>query len=407
MTPPNTSMVSAPPSTIVIPHSRATPPLAFRLALVLFGFVVGAASAAPPALPTLRVVGPPETVIAAEDMHCRPPAGEKGIDVPDMPPAAYRRADGTVVMLASNRHNFAATGPSLDGVKRRACDSVLPSQGRAEPEAFADNQWLTSVYAVSPSLLLGFVHDEYHGDEHGLPNCETTSKANYECWYASTTLVVSSDDGRSFKRAPGDDVIAALPYRFKPGAKRAGVSSPKVVGDPNGEYLYLFVTFMDRNRGIRTNECLLRAAVREPTKWLGWDGKAFAARIGNPYGERSPDDCVSVIRGVVTGVKYLPRYQAYVAISLDGNEVKYQFSRDAINWDAPRPLPFDFVSLGSYHRGDPQPLAYFTILDPTSRSRNFDTIEDKPYLYYVRWRTDGRGIVNSRRDVMRLPLAFE
>jgi hypothetical protein len=47
---------------------------------------------------------------------------------------------------------------------------------------------------------------------------------------------------------------------------------------------------------------------------------------------------------------------------------------------------------------------YFSLLDPTSSSRNFDTLEQRSYLYFVRFRVENDRIVNARRDVVRVPL---
>jgi hypothetical protein len=373
-------------------------------AALAVGFCAGGSAVAATA-PVLRVAGPAEVVIPAADMRCQRPGR---LDVPDMPPNAFRRGDGVVVFLAGNRDNHYATGKTLDSVARHDCGSLLASPNRAEPEAFADNEWLTAMYAVSPTTVLGIVHDEYHGSEHGLPGCVVTSQSAYECWYAATTLAISNDDGRTFAQVPPPGgVVAALPYRFRAGAKRAGVFSPKVVGDPNGEFIYMLTTFLDRNRGIRARECLLRASVHQPTQWRGWDGAGFRAVVGSAYGERSAEDCVAVVQGAISTVKYLPRFKTYIALFVDGNDLSYRFSPDLVTWGAPVRLPFEFVAFGAYKRGDPQPLQYFSLLDPASHSRNFDTVDERPYLYFVRWQTDERGVVNARRDVVRVPLAFE
>jgi hypothetical protein len=116
---------------------------------------------------------------------------------------------------------------------------------------------------------------------------------------------------------------------------------------------------------------------------------------------------VRVIQGPVTSLRYLPRFKSFVALQLIGSKLQYRFSSDLLKWSAPRELEFRFTSLGSYKPGDPEPLEYFSLLDPASASRNFDTLESRPYLYFVRWRTNAKGLVNSRRDVMRVRLAIE
>jgi hypothetical protein len=357
-------------------------------------------------LPTLRVDGQPEMVIAAEAMQCAGKGG--GIDVPDMPPTAFKRADGVVMLLAGNRFNYPNTGSSLEDVKRRDCGSLLVSTRSAEPSAFADSEWLVALYSENGSDVIGLVHNEYHGEEHGLPQCVITSQRDRECWYASTTLVLSRDGGKTFTRPSAPhNVVAALPYKFSPTMKRAGTSNAKVVGNPYDGQMYVLVTNIERNRPGRAGECLLRANPGKPMSWHAWDGQGFTRPLASPYATQRSGDCVRVIQGPVTSLRYLPRFKSFVALQLTGNKLEYRFSNDLLKWSAPRELEFQFTSLGSYKPGDPEPLEYFSLLDPASASRNFDTLESRPYLYFVRWRTNAKGLVNSRRDVMRVRLAIE
>jgi cytochrome oxidase Cu insertion factor (SCO1/SenC/PrrC family) len=52
--------------------------------------------------------------------------------------------------------------------------------------------------------------------------------------------------------------------------------------------------------------------------------------------------------------------------------------------------------------GDPLPRDYFSLLDPDSTSMNFDTLEGKPYLYFVQYTEDRR-----YRDLYRVPIAIK
>jgi hypothetical protein len=84
------------------------------------------------AWPRIRVSGEPEIVLEASKMNCVD-THEQNIDVPDMPPSAFRRSDGRVVMLASNKNNFVLEGPSLDEVARSHCASLLTSAMMSTP----------------------------------------------------------------------------------------------------------------------------------------------------------------------------------------------------------------------------------------------------------------------------------
>jgi hypothetical protein len=358
------------------------------------------------AWPRIWVAGQPEIVVGASDMTCAG-AEEQNVDVPDMPPSAFRRSDRSVVMLASNRNNFILEGPSLDKVARSHCASLLTSAHDTDPARFRDNEWLLAVLMVSDARAIGLVHDEYHGEEHGVPSCSRSISKERECWYAATTIVESNDGGRTFSRpaAPGS-VIAALPYPFQAGLKRAGTGSPKALMNPRDGFLYVMVTFVDRSRGIGASQCLLRASPQNPVRWLAWDGGEFSQDIGSAYAPRRARDCVSVLGANVMSVKYLPRYKLFVAISTARDRLEYRFSSDLVHWSKPQLLR-TFQSFPDYTGGPGDPLWYFSLLDPSSGSPNFDTLEGRPYLYFVRFHTDGQKLINRKRDIMRVAVTID
>ena len=378
------------------------------LAIGLLSFFAGtsALSQQMEAWPRIRVAGKPEVVLEASKMNCAD-GDEQNIDVPDMPPSAFRRSDGRVVMLASNKNNFVLDGPSLDEVARSRCASLLTSAHDVDPAKFRDNEWLLAVLMVSKSRAVGLVHDEYHGEEHDVPSCPRLISEDRECWYAATTIVASNDGGRSFSRpvAPSN-VIAALPYAFQAGLKRAGTSAPKALMNPRDGFLYVMVTFVDRNRKIGARQCLLRASPQNPMEWLAWDGGEFSQHVGSAYATRKSPDCVSVLSANVMSVKYLPRYKLFVAISTTRERLEYRFSNDLVRWSKPQLLE-TFQSFTDYAGGPENPLWYFSLLDPSSGSPNFDTLEGRPYLYFVRFHTEGRKLINRKRDIMRVAVTID
>src|SRR5262245_49132625 len=126
-----------------IPAERLSPPS--RLAKILtsavaaFGLfcLVGATAARAQDNLTLTIAGKEEMVAAAEPMTCQPKHG-RGIDVTDMPVSAFRRADGTVIMLAGNRFNWFFEGPDLDHVRRTSCHQILDSAENSDPSQYRD-----------------------------------------------------------------------------------------------------------------------------------------------------------------------------------------------------------------------------------------------------------------------------
>jgi hypothetical protein len=201
-------------------------------------------------------------------------------------------------------------------------------------------------------------------------------------------------------------VIAALPYPFQAGLKRAGTSAPKALMNPRDGLLYVMVTFVDRNRGIGASQCLLRASPQNPMGWLAWDGGEFSQHIGSAYAPRGSRDCVSVLSANVMSVKYLPRYKLFVAISTARARLEYRFSSDLVRWSKPQLLR-TFQSFADYAGGPGDPLWYFSLLDPSSGSPSFDTLEGRPYLYFVRFHTDGQRLINRKRDIMRVAVTID
>jgi hypothetical protein len=62
-------------------------------------------------------------------------------------------------------------------------------------------------------------------------------------------------------------------------------------------------------------------------------------------------------------------------------------------------MPFTFEC------GDANPVAYPSLLDPESSSRNFETTGQRPYLYFTRFHyKDCRNVLN--RDLVRVRVRF-
>ncbi len=57
--------------------------------------------------------------------------------------------------------------------------------------------------------------------------------------------------------------------------------------------------------------------------------------------------------------------------------------------------------------GKPAARAYFSLLDATSASINFDTLEGSPYLYFVQFGTADQRTFRCQRDVYRVPIRVQ
>ena len=394
------------------PRSRRIKTLTSAIAAFGLFCLAGATVARAQGDLTLTIAGKEEVVATAEQMNCQPKRG-RGIDVTDMPVSAFRRADGSVILLAGNRFNWFFEGPNLDQVRRKSCDQILESAESSDPSQYRDKEWVTALYSKDGKYVLGFVHNEYHGEDHGQSECVIRNAGDRVCWYASSTMIESRDGGRSFNRPPvPSSVLISLPYEYKPGMRRGGVSVPKAVGNPKDGKVYVFASYVDRNTGARIGQCVFRNAGTELTGWEMWSGNEFKKFDSNPYacngactGNRTA--CQPVMDDNIFSVRYVPAKQMFVALGFRQDKVIYRSSTDLVNWSE-RKVLLEAPQFMQWKQGDAgRPQWYYSLLDPTSGSRNFDTLESKPYLYFTRFRVDNGRINNARRDLVRVPLRME
>jgi hypothetical protein len=348
----------------------------------------------------IAISGPEELVLSHTDMTCGPNGGIG--DRTDMAVSAFRRKDGSVVVLAGNQRNYFLEGSSVDTARRTSCANLVPEINDPDPSKFLARRWLVALHAVNYDTVLGFVHNEYHGGEFFPDRCIKTSQHNFECWYASVTLVRSRDGGFSFEvPAPPGNVLAAPPFKFEVGKKRVDASTPKVVGNPNDGFVYVMISYRDLNRDIRTYQCLLRGSGNKLDDWRAWDGHDFTIDMRSPYLVARGPDCAAVLPYNIHSVRYVPALKQFVALGVRGRRVVYTFSHDLIAWSRPQTLT-EVTRKQTRRSGDPLARDYFSLLDPSSSSINFDTLEGRPYLYFVQYTEDRR-----RRDLYRVPLAIK
>ena len=338
--------------------------------------------------PAITLAGKPELYLSQADMTCDTRGSMSQRDVTDVPVTAFRRNDGSVVVVAGNQNNFYLEGPSVDQATRTSCGDLVTSVNDPDPSHFNARRWLFAIHAVDGQHVLGFVHNEYHGDDHFPDDCKVSNQRNFECWYGATTLVVSKDGGMTFDTPPvPDNVLAALPWKFSKGKLKAGVTSPKVVGNPHDKLVYVMVDDFDLNRKLVARQCLLRGTGLDLNGWRAWDGKGFNLDMESPYVVKRSGDCAPVLPFIVNSVKYLPQSDRFVALGIRHDDVVYTFSRDLVQWSEPVVL-MSYQLMQTWKPGMDAARAYFSLLDPDSSSINFDTLEKRPYVYFVQYGTD-------------------
>jgi hypothetical protein len=340
------------------------------------------------AVPTLsaKVIGPKQVVF---DTH----KGCEKIDIPDAPARAFRDDRGVVHLLATHYVARAMIGPSLNQLKHD-CRVIYRSPQDHDPSHFQYNNWLYSFYTTDGRRIAALVHSEYDAEE--IPGMCATPKETNNCWWNTVTFAQSSDGGYTFKTPPPpQNLVAALPYRYVVGNRDSayGYSGPTNVVK-NGKFYYALIN--DWPYKIQKyGPCLIRTSdVFDPGSWRAWDGRDFTIHFADPYRElvTKPEDhvCPPVFAGEAESLAQHTGSATFIVTQFSPDErfggppgFYLQASRDLMHWSQPS-LLVEFANL----RADDGPglwtYNYVSLLDPTSADRNFSTVSEEPYLYYVR-----------------------
>ena len=337
---------------------------------------------------------------------------------PDLPVRAYRDAEGRVQLLLPHYETRRMSGPRLSRLSV-SCDVVFGSAHDPRPLRYDDRAWLAAVWTTDGRTLRALVHAEYLGSLH--PG-RCPGGGLFRCWQNAITSAVSRDGGRSFTRpAPPGHLVAAGPYRYRAGSGPAGVFAPSnIVRNPVDGRFYVMVQ-VERREAQPWGVCLLRTRrLADPHSWRAWDGSAFRVGFRDPYrttlARRSV--CRSVARDALQKVHesltwnaYLERWVA-VGVAHTGrgrgpgvrSGIYWSTSRNLITW-TPRRLLMRAELPWTHQCGDRDPVLYPSLIDPRSRSRNFDVTGRTALLFYTRFNMRGcaRG---SDRDLLRRTVVF-
>jgi hypothetical protein len=376
------------------------PALLALLSSVFLGYVfnVWPGTTVRVAVPTVfgKVIGPAQVVFDTRN-------GCEQIDIPDAPARAFRDDHGIVHLIATHYVARAMIGPSLDQMSHN-CHVIYTSPQDPDPSHFQDNNWLYSFYTTDGRRIVALVHSEYDADE--IPGMCATPKDTNNCWWNTVTFAESFDGGYSFRvPAPPRNLVAALPYRY-------------VVGNPSGAYGYSEPTNIVKIKGSyyalinewaykaqKRGACLIRTSdVFDPQSWRAWDSKDFTIRFVDPYRETvaSSEDhvCAPVLgEGAQSLSRHEPSGNFIVMEFLNDDGFYMQASQDLKHWSSPTLL----VKLSDLRAADGPgnwTYGYLSLLDPASTDRNFSTISNTPYVYYVRTDPDHPpGRVLFRRSI--------
>jgi hypothetical protein len=364
-------------------------------------------------LKPVAVVGPQETVFKWSRQACEPR------DIPDEPARAIRLANGQVRLYASHYISRTMVGSSLNTVKQD-CRVALRSTLSARPQEFADREWIASPYTFDGRTVYALIHDEYHGWQHANGGC--LGKDTRACLYNAITLVRSDDSGQTFTHAapPPANLVAALPYPYKAGEGTYGVFNPSNIVKKDGYYYSLVV--VQPYRAQKGGTCLLRTRnLADVRSWRAWDGEGFDIGFANPYDARavaagnhlcepvSPE--IGTMTSSLTFNTYFGKYLLVgTGSAYDASKRRtvygfyYSVSDDLINWNRPKLIREEELPW-TYRCGNADPVLYPSVLDPESKSRNFETTGQRVYLYFTRFHYSAcQETLN--RDLVRIPIQF-
>lgn len=349
---------------------------------------------------SIAVTGKPSTVFdwsaSACDMN----------DIPDLPARAFRDADGNVQLLSAHFVNRRFIGPDLDHLSH-PCDVIMNSNFNGDPSAFDDAKWISAPYTTDGKTVYALVHEEYHGWDH--PGQCTVPPAQWfdNCWFNAITLAVSNDAGRTYADA-SPRLIATGPEKYTPNAGLVGVFTPSnIVKNPADGFYYTFVYRIVRQQQI--GDCLLRTKhLGDAASWRAWTGgTSFGQAFVNPYTTPGATICTPINHGPPgdfqpNSLLYstVARQWLFVGQAVEG--AYFMLSPNLINWTQPR-LFWRAQVTWDYTCGKPDPIAYPSVIDSTSTSRNFETIGSTAYLYYTQFHYSNCEQTMDR-DLVRVPI---
>lgn len=373
--------------------------------------------AAPVLALNIRPSGEVQTVFSWASDKCSPD------QIPDSPVRAFRTADDKVRLMAAHYTNQFLIGDSLDSV-RPSCPSTFSGAMNPNPELFNARIWLQTFYSEDGRTIYSLGSADYHGIWFG--RCSGTNKDNPKCWRSAIVLAKSSDGGQTFSTAPPPDhIIAAPPVRFvadEPGRSPGFFTTSNIVKQPDGQYYTLVYTF--GYAGQKAGNCLMRTNdLSNARSWRAWSGTAFDVELPRPSeGSELKSDRPSCIPigGLPAPVRSLLWHESsrqYVAVfsvpqrfrrgTVDAIQLEFQFatSVDLLSWS-----PSKVIMTDNFTRHCRKPIAhvaYPSIIDPSSKDRNFGTVGNRAYLYFTRYNSANECKITLDRDLVRVPITVE
>ncbi len=355
------------------------------------------------ASPSFSQILPRQTVFSWVKDSC------SGRLAPDGPPRAYRRADGKLVLMSDDGDNWAMVGTNPFNLATSCAAPTTANYNIATRGSLIIEGTYTedgtNLFAIA-SEDMSRIEAAYGCVDHGTGNC----------WLNALSTETSGLMGQHWTPlSAGNGDLAAITVMPENDQKyRNGFFTTSNIIKRAG-YYYTFAYAQDGYSGAGGN-CLIRSNdLSRPSSWKGWSGTDFTVSL-EPRPSNRGIPCALVggwqFADPVRSVSFIPGKGVYIAVTqsrfqLTGDAAPvpgayYSTSSDLLNWSPVKRLMMlpSVAKYDSWTEADSYPV----LIDPFSKSRNFETIDsDTPVLaFVVNHLVNGGGSAN--RDVVAIPL---
>jgi hypothetical protein len=243
-----------------------------------------------------------------------------------------------------------------------------------------------------------------------------------KCWYNGITFATSTDRGATYiHSAAPTHYVGSLPYRYEPGIGPAGFFSPSNIVRGRDGYHYVMV-HVEGHGAQADGSCLWRTRdLSDRKSWRAWGGAGFTVRFLDPYPNDITDPAQHVCAPIGAGTNlgtasesltWSTYFKQWLVVHATGGGMGTGFysytSDDLINW-TPAKLVLNAKLPWAHTCGEPDYVLYPSLLDPDSKSRNFETTGQRPYLFFTHFNVgynSGGCWMSIDRDLVRIPMEF-
>lgn len=315
--------------------------------------------------------------------------------IPDAPARAFIDADGTARLFAANESNWYMVGKNLASV-RSLCNSAYESGKSPNPRMFDGHGWIESTFTRDGKTIVGLISSDWWptsstAEQDRPPGCNVVGPIN--CHYYAINIGVSRNGGESFSLVPKTHVLAKVPYKEFGAVHRILGFATATNLFQKDSFIYAFLGLRASNKG-ESGSCLFRT--RSPSSlegWEAWNGGEFVPESNLVSGQGAAEECKPVSVPFPSpvefrSVNFFADCACYVGM-FEGARVGksgaledgffYTTSIDLVTWSMPQ-----LVVTRPQDKECKPMLVYPSLLDPTSKDRNFSSVSSNPYIYFTR-----------------------